>query len=108
LVEPPDYMPEGGKAAWRYALECAPPHLLKKLDMSVLEIWACAADLYRKAWESGGRSSAPLCYKLAFNELKARDYTGALDTAREVLKASPDYPRIKEEVMQRAWALVRP
>ncbi|NBP41045.1 MAG: phage terminase small subunit P27 family [Betaproteobacteria bacterium] len=42
-------MPEGAKAAWRYALECAPPHLLKRLDMSVLEIWACAADLYRKA-----------------------------------------------------------
>ena len=49
LVDPPDYMPEGAKSAWRYALECAPPHLLKRLDMSVLEVWACAADLYRKA-----------------------------------------------------------
>jgi P27 family predicted phage terminase small subunit len=49
LVEPPAYMPEGAKSAWRYALECAPPHLLKRLDMSVLEIWACAADLYRQA-----------------------------------------------------------
>ncbi len=42
-------MTEGAKSAWRYALECAPPNLLKRLDMSVLEIWACAADLYRKA-----------------------------------------------------------
>lgn len=49
LVEPPEYMSEGAKAAWCYALECAPPHLLKRLDMSVLEVWACAADLYRKA-----------------------------------------------------------
>lgn len=49
LVEPPDYMTEGAKSAWRYALECAPPQLLKRLDMSVLEIWACAADLYRQA-----------------------------------------------------------
>ena len=49
LVEPPEYMSEGARSAWRYALECAPPHLLKKLDMSVLEVWACAADLYRKA-----------------------------------------------------------
>ena len=49
LVAAPDYMSEGAKAAWRYALECAPPHLLKRLDMSVLEVWACAADLYRKA-----------------------------------------------------------
>ena len=49
LVEPPDYMTEGARSAWRYALECAPPHLLKRLDMSVLEVWACAADLYRRA-----------------------------------------------------------
>ena len=49
LVEPPEYMSEGAKSAWRYALECAPPHLLKRLDMSVLEVWACAADIYRKA-----------------------------------------------------------
>jgi P27 family predicted phage terminase small subunit len=49
LVEPPDYMSDGAKSAWRYALECAPPGLLKKLDMSILEVWASAADLYRKA-----------------------------------------------------------
>jgi len=49
LVDPPQYMSEGAQSAWRYALECAPPQLLKRLDMSVLEVWACAADLYRKA-----------------------------------------------------------
>jgi phage terminase, small subunit, putative, P27 family len=49
LVEPPEYMTEGAKSAWRYALECSPPHLLKRLDMSILETWANAADLYRKA-----------------------------------------------------------
>ena len=56
LVEPPDYRPEGAKAAWRYALECAPPPLLRKLDMSVLEIWACAADLYRQAQAGIGKT----------------------------------------------------
>lgn len=49
LVEPPEYMADGAKLAWRYAIDCAPPHLLRRLDMSVLEVWACAADLYRKA-----------------------------------------------------------
>lgn len=49
LSEPPEYMSEGAQTAWRYAIECAPPHLLKRLDLSVLEVWACAADLYRKA-----------------------------------------------------------
>ncbi len=49
LVEPPDYMTDGAKSAWRYAIQCAPPNLLKQLDASVLEVWACAADLYRRA-----------------------------------------------------------
>ena len=49
LVEPPEYMSEGAKNAWRYAIESAPQYLLRRLDMSVLEVWACAADLYRKA-----------------------------------------------------------
>lgn len=42
LMEPPAYMTEGAKSAWRYALECAPPQLLRRLDMSVLEVWAYA------------------------------------------------------------------
>ena len=49
LVDPPEYMTDGAKSAWHYALECAPVGLLKKLDMSILEVWANAADLYRKA-----------------------------------------------------------
>jgi P27 family predicted phage terminase small subunit len=49
LVEPPEYMSDGAKSAWRYAVESAPPHLLRRLDMSVLEVWAGAADLYRRA-----------------------------------------------------------
>ena len=49
LVDPPEYMADGAKQAWRYAIESAPEHLLRRLDMSVLEVWSCAADLYRKA-----------------------------------------------------------
>jgi len=49
LVEPPDYMSDGAKQAWCYAIDSAPEHLLRRLDMSVLEVWSCAADLYRKA-----------------------------------------------------------
>ena len=49
LVEPPIYMADGAKDAWRYAIDSAPAHLLRRLEMSVLEVWACAADLYRKA-----------------------------------------------------------
>ena len=49
LVGAPDYMSPGARAAWQYAIDAAPPELLKRLDMGVLEIWACAADIYRQA-----------------------------------------------------------
>ena len=49
LVVAPGYMSAGARAAWEYAITSAPPELLKRLDMSVLEVWACASDLYREA-----------------------------------------------------------
>ena len=49
LIDAPDYMSPGARAAWQYAIAAAPPELLKRLDMSVLEVWACAADIYRQA-----------------------------------------------------------
>jgi len=49
--EPPEYLSDGAKAAWRLAVECAPPGLLTPLDSSILLIWATAADLYHKAQE---------------------------------------------------------
>ena len=48
-MDPPEYMADGPRQAWRYAIERAPEHLLRRRDMSVLEVWSCAADLYRKA-----------------------------------------------------------
>ena len=49
LVAAPDYLSPGARAAWEYAIASAPPELLKRLDMSVLEVWACASDCYRAA-----------------------------------------------------------
>jgi P27 family predicted phage terminase small subunit len=49
--EPPEHLSDGAKAAWRLAVDCAPPGLLTPLDSSILLIWATAADLYHKAQE---------------------------------------------------------
>jgi phage terminase small subunit len=47
LVSAPDHMIPGARSAWQYAIDAALPDLLKRLDRSVLEIWACAAGIYR-------------------------------------------------------------
>jgi P27 family predicted phage terminase small subunit len=49
LDDPPAHLSSGAQEAWRLAIRSAPPGLLRKLDGSILEIWACAADLYIKA-----------------------------------------------------------
>lgn len=49
LCDPPEYMSEGAKEAWRYAVEHSPPGLLSALDGAVLERWANCSGLYREA-----------------------------------------------------------
>ena len=51
LADPLEWMSEGQKAGWNYAIENAPAGLLKKLDRSVLAVWVVAEDLHRRATE---------------------------------------------------------
>jgi len=39
----------GQQELWSYAIESAPPTLLKRLDRELLTIWAIEADIYRDA-----------------------------------------------------------
>lgn len=49
LLDPPVWLTESQKEGWRYAIEHAPPGLLKKLDRAVLTIWVIAEDCHRQA-----------------------------------------------------------
>ncbi len=56
LGEPPDYMSDTAKEAWRYAVINAPAGLLSSLDAAVLERWANCAGMYREALAKINRS----------------------------------------------------
>ena len=49
LSTPPDYMSDGAKEAWTYAVANSPPGLLSALDGAVLERWSNCSGLYREA-----------------------------------------------------------
>lgn len=49
LIDPPEWMSEAQKQGWRYAIEHAPPGLLRRLDRSVFTVWVVAEDLHRDA-----------------------------------------------------------
>jgi phage terminase small subunit len=49
LAEPPAWLSPGQREQWAYAVANAPPSLWRRLDASILAIWAVAADLHQQA-----------------------------------------------------------
>jgi hypothetical protein len=49
LLDPPAWFSQEQRAGWDYAIEHAPPGLLRGLDRSVFVTWVVAEDLHRQA-----------------------------------------------------------
>ncbi len=67
-----------------------------------------AADCYQKAWKLEFEASATVGFKLAFNYLKCDMNIEAIDVCETVLGLYPDYPRIRQEILHKAYANIRP
>ena len=61
---------------------------------------AKAAECYEKAWSLGFQTSAPTGFKLAYCYMKAGLYIQSIDVCERVLERSPEYPRIREEILE--------
>ncbi len=66
-----------------------------------------AADHYFKCWKLQHQSNPAVGFKLAFNLLKSKRYTEAIDISHAVLKAYPDYPKIRPEILEKARSHLR-
>ena len=49
LSDAPEWLTDSQRASWDYALRCAPPGLLKRIDRGALAVWVVAEDLHRQA-----------------------------------------------------------
>lgn len=67
-----------------------------------------AAESYEQSWKCEGMASATIGFKLAFNYLKAKRYIETIDVCNKVLSMYPAYPKIKEEILHKAYAAIRP
>ncbi|XP_069503848.1 tetratricopeptide repeat protein 21A isoform X2 [Ambystoma mexicanum] len=63
---------------------------------------------YELAWKYSNRSNPTIGFKLAFNYLKGKKYLDAIDVCHKVLKTYPNYPRIREEILEKAQSALRP
>ncbi|TMW56987.1 hypothetical protein Poli38472_002912 [Pythium oligandrum] len=67
-----------------------------------------AAECYQEAWSCEGEASASIGFKLAFNYLKAKKFVQTVDVCHKVLDQYPDYPKIRKEILEKAYAGFRP
>ncbi|XP_075548739.1 tetratricopeptide repeat protein 21B-like isoform X1 [Dermacentor variabilis] len=66
-----------------------------------------AAQYYENAWKQGSQNNPAIGYKLAFNYLKAKRYTDAIDVCHVVLAKYPSYPKIRKDILEKARANLR-
>ena len=69
---------------------------------------ANAAENYENAWKHDNEAVARVGYKLAFNLLKCKEYVKAIDVCHKVLAQDADYPKIRNDVLEKAWQGLRP
>jgi tetratricopeptide repeat protein 21B len=72
------------------------------------QMYRDAAEKYEKAWEILNKSDATIGFKLAFNFLKAKKYVEAVDVCNRILSLYPNYPRIKQEILEKARIGIKP
>lgn len=115
LVSPPSYFSEAQSEVWKYAIENAPKGLLKKLDISILEIWVTAYVTYRESYamvqEMGQVVTSPSGYpivnpylsnmnKQASIMMKAASELGFTPTSRSKVSIE------QESVEDDPWAMI--
>ncbi|XP_030029552.2 LOW QUALITY PROTEIN: tetratricopeptide repeat protein 21B [Manduca sexta] len=66
-----------------------------------------AAHNYDNAWTHGGKSDLAVGYKLAHAYLKLKKYPECIVVCRHILKAHPDYPKLKKEILEKAKTNLR-
>ena len=55
LSDAPDWLTDDLKVGWAYALQNAPPGMLKRIDQGILVAWVVAENLHRQAAEAQGK-----------------------------------------------------
>lgn len=61
-----------------------------------------AANQYEEAWKLGRKTNPSIGFKLASCFMKCKKYPNAIVTAQEVLKISPEYEKIRKDILEKS------
>nr|XP_055038043.1 tetratricopeptide repeat protein 21B isoform X1 [Misgurnus anguillicaudatus] len=92
----------------RHNKSCSKAYEYRGFMMENEQRYEDASLQYELAWKYTNRLDPAVGFRLAFNCLKCKNYTRAVDVCHQVLQCYPDYPQIQEEVLIRAQISLRP
>ncbi|XP_037095162.1 tetratricopeptide repeat protein 21B-like [Syngnathus acus] len=67
-----------------------------------------AALNYKLAWKYGNQFNPTVGYKLALNYFKSKQNFDAIDVCHKVLATHPNFVKIKKDILEKAFAALRP
>uniref|UniRef100_K7FAA7 Tetratricopeptide repeat domain 21A n=1 Tax=Pelodiscus sinensis TaxID=13735 RepID=K7FAA7_PELSI len=103
-----DLATEQLKRCLQYNKSCSKAYEYMGFIMEKEQAYKDAAANYELAWKYGNQANPAVGFKLAFNYLKDKKYVEAIEVCHDVLKIYPSYPKIREEILERAQAALKP
>ncbi|XP_042528664.1 LOW QUALITY PROTEIN: tetratricopeptide repeat protein 21A [Dipodomys spectabilis] len=92
----------------RYNKSCAKAYEYMGFIMEKEQSYKDAATNYELAWKYSHHSNPAIGFKLAFNYLKDKKFVEAIEICHHVLLQYPNYPKIREEILEKAQGSLRP
>lgn len=90
------------KRVLQHNATCVRAHELSGFVAEKEQNYREAAARYGLAWRYGGKLKLSIGYKLAYCCLKSKRYAEAIEACGEVLRLSPDYPRIRKDILEKS------
>lgn len=90
------------KRVLQHNATCVRAHELSGFVAEKEQNYREASARYAQAWKYGGKFKLSIGYKLAYCCFKSKQFAEAIEACNEVLAISPDYPRIKKDILEKS------
>ncbi|XP_049726818.1 tetratricopeptide repeat protein 21A isoform X1 [Elephas maximus indicus] len=91
----------------QYNKSCSKAYEYMGFIMEKEQSYKDAATNYELAWKYSHHAHPSVGFKLAFNYLKDKRFVEAVEVCHSVLQEYPNYPKIREEILEKAQGSLR-
>ncbi|XP_045392345.1 tetratricopeptide repeat protein 21A isoform X2 [Lemur catta] len=92
----------------QYNKSCCKAYEYMGFIMEKEQSYKDAATNYELAWKYSHHANPAIGFRLAFNYLKDKKFVEAIEVCHSVLSEHPNYPKIREEILEKAQGSLRP